>query len=336
MFRRTTQGARHLAVRAKLKYTTTGTMSLISVDKNEFAVGQPLRWTLYDHERNVLMEKGQLVENEQQLRVLLARNPLRELAWNSSGERTASDDRAVDDNQPEQVSVDTASSTFTFHDMRLRAGDRLQLQPPAALGTERYIVRLIGYLENASLLVTAPISNGLRLPIREKDTVVARVFTSQKAFGFDCQVERVCKIPYEYLHLSFPRTIQGAVIRKSPRIRTKIIVSITSSAAEKGSPKHSGVIVNLSADGALVKTREPLGEKSQLVTMHFRVNLHNMDAYLTTRAVIRSILMEDDKDGMELFPYHHGVQFLDLAPNDSVILQSLIYQQMIEHPEMLA
>jgi hypothetical protein len=33
---------------------------------------------------------------------------------------------------------------------------------------------------------------------------------------------------------------------------------------------------------------------------------------------------------------NHGVQFQDLRPNDSMILQSMIYQQMIEQPHTLA
>ena len=31
----------------------------------------------------------------------------------------------------------------------------------------------------------------------------------------------------------------------------------------------------------------------------------------------------------------YGVEFVDLQPNDSVILESMIYQNMIENPHML-
>lgn len=33
--------------------------------------------------------------------------------------------------------------------------------------------------------------------------------------------------------------------------------------------------------------------------------------------------------------FSHGVQFQYLAPNDGVILRSLIYQQMIEQPHTI-
>jgi hypothetical protein len=43
----------------------------------------------------------------------------------------------------------------------------------------------------------------------------------------------------------------------------------------------------------------------------------------------------DDKDPNEPLKYHHGVEFLELQATDNMILQSLIYQQMIEFPQNL-
>lgn len=312
-------------------------MSLIPVESEKLVVGARLPWTLYDQDHNILIDGGQLIETQEQLQSLLASKPLRELSWQSSvGEKVSPDTRDTEDKALDAALADTTQSRFTFQDMRLRVGDRIQLQPPAAMGSDRYLVRLLGYLDNASLIVSAPVSNGMRVPVREHDKIVARVFSSEKAFGFDCAVVRVCKLPYNYLHLSFPDVIQGAVIRKSPRIKTKIITSIAKSDADNSSERLSGVIINLSADGALVKARQPLAEKSQSIVLSFRVTLHNIEAYLTTKAIIRNVFSDEDKGDTETLKFHHGIQFLDLQPNDSVILQSLIYQQMIEQPHSLA
>lgn len=310
-------------------------MSLIPVARDKFTLGQALPWAVYDQERNVLMAQGEVIANDEQLQALMARTPLRELSWNAGTTEPGANREEPAEKILNAALAAPTESSFSFMDMRVRVGDRIQLQPPITVGPERYIVRLIGYLENVSMLVTAPLSNGLRVQIREGDKIVARVFTSQKAFAFDCKVERVCKIPYDYLHLSFPQVVQGAIIRKSPRIKTRIIASIAKQDAADSKERLSGVIVNISADGALLKARDPIYEKSQLITLSFRVNLHNVDAYLTTKAIIRNIFSEDGKDKDEPLKYHHGIQFLDLQPNDSVILQSLIYQQMIEQPNTL-
>jgi c-di-GMP-binding flagellar brake protein YcgR len=311
-------------------------MSLIAVEADKLIVGERLPWTLFDQDRNVLMERGQVIDSEDHLQALLARKPLRELSWTSSGD-TAPANRSDEESEEIEASLkESTGGVFTFKDMRLRVGDRIQLQPPAAISSERYIVRLLGYLDNASLMVTAPVFNGMRVPVREHDNIVARVFSSQKAFGFDCTVVRVCKLPYDYLHLSFPDVVQGALVRKSPRIRTKIIASIAKSETSASSERLSGVIVDLSADGAMIKSRLQLAEKSQTIVLFFRVYLHNMEAYLTTKAIVRNIFTDDESENADALKFHHGVQFLDLQPNDSVILQSLIYQQMIEQPHTLA
>jgi hypothetical protein len=223
------------------------------------------------------------------------------------------------------------TDTFTFNDMRLRPGDRIQLQLPPSLGPGRHIVKVIGYLEHGSLLVAAPAVNGMRLQVRENDKIVARVFSSQKAFAFDCFVERVCTAPYPYLHLSFPEKIQGSVIRKSPRIKTRIPAAALK--ADNTGEKQNVLITNISADGALVQARAPLYEKGQEISLAFQVKLHHIETALRVNAIIRSIMNEDPKDGGVPGMFSHGLQFMPLQPNDSMILQSLIYQQMIEQPQ---
>lgn len=310
-------------------------MSLISVAKEDLAPGMPLPWEVFDQDGNTLMDEGALIESEAQLQALLARNPLRELSWVSgtAGAATASDEFADEDFE---VDLDNApQDEIRFEDMRLRVGDRLQLQPPAAVSLERHVVKLIGYLENATLLVTAPMENGLRVPLRENDTIVARIFSSQKAFGFSSTVERVCRIPYDYVHLSFPVRIQGAVIRKSPRVRTRIITSIAGPGAAAGDERYSGLIVNLSADGALIRVRQPLFDIGKIIQLSFRVILHKVDAYLTVNAIVRSVADGEEKTGDGAAMFNYGVQFKDLLPNDGVVLQSLIYQQMVEQPHTL-
>jgi c-di-GMP-binding flagellar brake protein YcgR len=217
--------------------------------------------------------------------------------------------------------------------MRLKAGDRIQLQPPVWAGQGRHVVKLIGYLDNVDLLVSAPLENGMPVPLRENDRVIARYFSSEKAFGFSCTVQRVCKIPYHYLHLSFPDRIQGAVIRKSPRIRTQLVASIAKPGSDDSA--KSGTIINLSANGAMLKTQQPLLRQGEKIQLAFRVRLHNVGAHLALNAMVRSMLRDEPKNGLSEASYNYGLQFQDLPPNDSVILQSLVYQQMIEQPQSL-
>lgn len=307
-------------------------MRLISVEIDELTIGQPLPWPLYDQQRNVLIGQGAVIATAAHLQSVLDANPLREAVSNHRDNAAQNRQAGVG---PAQQQSKNPEKTFTFADMKLRIGDRIQLQLPASMGGERYVVKLIGYVDNASVLVTSPVANGMCLPVRANDKIVARVFTSQTAFAFDSTIDRVCKIPYDYLHLAYPTVVQGAVVRQAPRIKTRIIASIAKSDAVDGDDKLSAVIVNISAHGALICMRQPLDRKQQEINLSFRINLHEIDTLLNIKAIIRNVQTDESKDDADPLKYQHGVQFLNLQPTENMILQSLIYQQMIEHPHKL-
>lgn len=221
---------------------------------------------------------------------------------------------------------------FPFEAMKLKVGDRLQLQLPEQLSRDRVLVRLIGYVNNLSLLVTMPRQpNGLRAELIEGDMLVARVFSSQNAFGFSATVDRICKLPFEYVHLSFPAEVTGVVIRKAPRVRTRIICSVVGSAA--GADGLSGVITNLSANGALLDSRQALAGQGETVRLSFRLKPHAVEAMLTLNATVRTCYQDEAANDGATGLVHHGLEFSDLQPNDALILQSTVYQLMVEHPK---
>lgn len=310
-------------------------MSLIPIKAEEIELGKPLPWDLFDPQRNPLVASGVAIESEEQLQLILACRPCRELTWEAVGRDANQDELTAEQITATSPIGNAGQSSFPFEAMKLKVGDRLQVQPPALLSPERFIVRLIGFLNNVSLLVTAPTdAKGLRVQLVEGEELVVRVFSSQNAFGFPCTVRKVNKSPFDYLHLSFPVQVQGMIIRKAPRVKTRIIAAVSTD--KPGEESASGIISNISANGALLDAKRNLANKGACIRLSFRVNLHNMDAYLTVNAAIRAIFGDDvlDKDASGLI--HHGLEFVDLPPNDSVILQSMIYQQMIEQPHTVA
>jgi c-di-GMP-binding flagellar brake protein YcgR len=322
-------------------------MRLISVESDELTIGEPLPWALYDHQRQLIMDQGEVINSVSRLRSILEAGAMREPTPQPSASATTPNNYQATPNNtpvaprvtasapPSEESPKTGDNAFTFLDMKLRIGDRIQLQLPASMGSERHVVKLIGYAENASVLVTPPMSGNMVLPVRASDKIVARVFTSQTAFAFDSTIERVCKIPFDYLHLLYPTMVQGAVVRSAPRIKTRIITSISKSVAAESDEKLSGIIVNISAQGALICMRQMQTIHSQPIIVSFRINLHEVATDLNIKAIIRNVQTDDSKDDSDPMKYQHGVQFLGMQPTDNMILQSLIYQQMVEQPQNL-
>ncbi len=312
-------------------------MSMILVSKSDIAIGKPSPWRLYDQKHKVLVEQGDMVRDNEHLAELLADNVCRELSWEAPSDKNGGGNLPAAGTTPDQTRADEAGTQFTFDDMKLKAESRLQLEPPKQLGSERILVKVIGYLRDISLLVTAPTTaDGLRLQLIEGEKVVMRSFSGQNAFAFACTIERVCKLPYEYLHLSFPDVIQGVVIRKAPRVKTSIIAAVQNTNSHNAGEQVSALISNISANGAALDAKRLMGKKGDILNLSFRVNLHKIDALLSVKGVIRAALSSEVADLSDPEIVRYGIEFQNLQPNDMVILQSMIYQQIIENPHRLA
>lgn len=222
-------------------------------------------------------------------------------------------------------STDHGAHRFLFQDMRLAVGDKLQLSPPSTVSGNRSVVPLIGYVEGVTLIVGAPPVGQWRPPLIEGDQVAVRVFSGQNAFGFTAYVNKIIKLPFDYLHLSFPKNIVGKIIRNSRRIKTHIAAVVT------GNPV-AAVISNLSATGAEVRAGASLGETGTTIALSFTLNIYGTDTPLALQAVIRSAKLDtQEAEGA----WRLGIEFSELKPNDVATLHSLIYQELVEHPHNL-
>jgi len=236
----------------------------------------------------------------------------------------------------EENETESNGTRFAFDDMKLKVEDKLQLQPPEQLTHERLLVKVIGFLRGISLMVTAPFTaNGLRLQVLEGDRVIMRSFSGQNAFGFACTIKRISRTPCEYLHLSFPDVIEGIVIRKAPRVRTRIIATVHNNNSDHSNNPVSALISNISATGLALDTKLILGRKGDIIDLSFRVNLHKTDALLSVKGLVRAVVHRETADASSSDLIRYGIEFNDLQSNDSVILQSMIYQNMIENPHQI-
>ena len=311
-------------------------MSLIPASSEEIVVGKAPAWPLYDQERNLLLEQGTGVRDEAHRAELLASNACYELAWQvpkggDAGESSSPMAEAISASAPENDS----RKHFSFDEMKLKPGDWLQLEPPPKLARERFSVKVIGFVQGVSMLVTLPVTQqGLKLQLIEHEKVVMRSFTGQNAFGFACYVQKVIRLPFEYMHLTFPEDIQGIMVRKAPRIKTHIIATVHDSKSGEGK-QVSALISDISANGVSLESGQQLGEKGDVLNLAFRVQLHNVEAYLSVKGIIRAVINNDPADASSSGKIRHGIEFHELQPNDSVILQSMIYQQLIENPKKM-
>ena len=231
---------------------------------------------------------------------------------------------AQQDSKPAEGGADEPP-VYQFEDMRLKAGDRLQIQLPISVTQEKQIVRLIGFLDKQCLLITAPPGLGSQKPLREGDQVITRVFLGQGAFGFITFVDKIIRLPFEYLHLSFPREIQGLMIRKAPRVKTEISATV-----ENSSGNTEIQISNLSATGMSLNSATALGAKDEDLSITLPLDLYDVKTELKLRGKIKAVVPPTGESEGAVHKY--GVEFVGLQPNETLILQSVVHHELAKNP----
>lgn len=224
---------------------------------------------------------------------------------------------------------------YKFSDIRLNIGDHLQVTPPEHLMLERCTVRLIGYVEDLSLLVTAPTIRGTKVPVLDGDLMLFRTYTSKDAFSFACQVIRRCNVPYDYFHLTFPDRIAGAMIRNTIRVRTTVRAQAFCP-DDATCVAHDTSLENISATGALICSDYSLGQPGGHLMLRFKLCVHGVDVPLHVQAEIVNLTHHEyDSDGNRRTIFAHGVKFQELSPTDIMAIKSHVYQLGYEQPTLV-
>lgn len=225
---------------------------------------------------------------------------------------------------PTSVVAATEPAKYQFEDLRLKAGDRMQIQLPVNVTEEKQIVRLIGFLEKQCLLITLPANLNWQKPVREGDKVIARVFLGRGAFGFTSHIHKVIRSPFDYLHLTWPTEFQGLLIRKAPRVKTELAAKVQTAA---GSVETQ--VVNLSATGMMLSSTTPLGAKGEELAVTLPLAIYDVTTELALRGTIKLVNTRKDEDGEV---HLSGVEFVNLQPNETLILQSVVHHELGRNP----
>lgn len=223
-------------------------------------------------------------------------------------------------------------------ELTLDIGDILQLQFLGEDCKVRYYVKVIGYLEDRSLLVTTPQSHGKLMLVREGQLLAARMMAGNDLVGFTVSVLRSCAVPYAYLHLSYPKDLQSVTVRKALRITLNMPASVQACnmGTEAVSPEteaHKVQIRDMSTTGALLAADVPLAETGNCLAVSVNVDVAGASEELTFTVVVRNIKVEPAKEKGKSSLFLHGVEFQFSDRRESVLLHAFVYEQIVHNPD---
>jgi c-di-GMP-binding flagellar brake protein YcgR len=210
-------------------------------------------------------------------------------------------------------------------DFKISPGDVVQMQL-ANNDESRYFVKVIGYLPGQSLLVTTPTLKGVPMALREGQFVTVRLLSKNTVYAFESSVVKVTIVPYPYLHLNYPSSIESQVVRNAQRAVANIICSVENPNIrvenQQGLP---AIIANLSSTGALLESRRAIGTVGENVVVNVKLTVAKIEKYLSIAAVIRNVR---EKPHSETRILQHGVEFQLLSAEDQLLLHGFVYEQI--------
>ncbi len=236
--------------------------------------------------------------------------------------------RKVETSSKKDCSKDNKISDFGFDDMQLKVGDKLQLRLHSSAKSlccsnngGYCMATVIGYFTNHSLIVSMPKTDQLLgQPLLEGDEILVRLFSKQYAFSFTVFVDKLIKLPFKYVHLSFPRHVLGQTIRKSQRI--KVAIEAETTVNSKLIPL---IITNLSAAGAEISAHTELGGIGTLIELSVKVKIHEKEVSLLLQSIVGSFKAKQST-------LIYGVEFTELQAEQIFLLRSFICQELVENP----
>lgn len=211
--------------------------------------------------------------------------------------------------------------------LKFSIGDTIQLQFSPGNEEDRFYVKLIGFLDGKSILVTTPREQGAALRISAEQEFIVRLISGNSAKGFSAKVIHSTSHPYPHIHLAYPDTLESITVRKAERIKCKFIVSVQNDEPGKSFAEgKSASMKNMSTAGAQLTTNDILGEIGEKISITCKVCVAEIKQYLNICGIIRRS-SENEENKKE--KYEYGIEFATLEDKDKLLLHGFIYEKML-------
>jgi hypothetical protein len=132
------------------------------------------------------------------------------------------------------------------------------------------------------------------------------------------------------LLLEYPREVEAVLVRKAPRVNSRLIVSV-----DEADPGHFGsgwprqaLCCDISLHGARIEAGDQLGEVGDGLYITARVKVGEVDQVMMIEGTVRNLEEVEDSfsDGFRMI---HGLEFSSMDEETQLILAGFVYQQML-------
>ncbi len=216
--------------------------------------------------------------------------------------------------------------SINFNEIKVNIGESIQLQDPSSKTDERIFVKLIGYRDDKSILVTMPRANGDLIRVVNGQLFIVRLFSGQTVYAFNVTVMESKASPYPYLHLSYPKKVESVVVRNAQRVNVELIVSVQNGDPDKNNDDSvSAKLTDISTGGAKLSTITPIGSVGDDISMSARLTVGGVEQYLQILATVRRVETEEADNKRS---YSYGLEFRFVEEKDRLVLHGFVYEEL--------
>jgi c-di-GMP-binding flagellar brake protein YcgR len=300
---------------------------LSPLHRNDVMIGQPLPWPVYDRSRKLLLQKGAVLESMSQIERLIETGLLR-----PAEELTTGGYNPIPEDGGEEAPSFAAAAKFsdtgtpgvTIANAKFEVGMAVQLSTDG-FPDERNVVKLVGFLDKQSIIVTHPLKDGAIVYIKEGKEYHCRAFQKRNAYSFNTVVLKSQLAPFPYLHLSYPAKVKLMQVRKSSRIPVEIIAAV----GLKGRLARVPCLIrDLSLSGMLIQSTEQLGEKESILSVAFRLAIDATPTLFDLDLIVRNNMTGDNDKNKGR--YRAGCEFEQMDPELRRMLELYIYREIAQ------
>lgn len=212
----------------------------------------------------------------------------------------------------------------------VKLGDVFQLQFVEHPERGRFSVKVFGYNEGQSLIISAPTnSNGSLLLLHEGQQFVVRSLSGRQVMAFQAEVIKTCMVPYPYVHLRVQRPPERMDVRNVHRVDVEMIASVRPVKLIAGEEVEVEAIaanlVDISTSGCLLSMPAMLDEDLEVLNLSLRFDVAEHNRTLQLRARICSHRESGDEDSRR---HLYGVQFDEVEADKRLVLNCFVYERI--------
>jgi len=224
-------------------------------------------------------------------------------------------------------------SPVSLKSLKLRAGMFLQAQRVEKFSADydlktspNYEAQFLGVIEGKCLMVVPVGTFSIKTGMKAGEEFTVRGFTGQYDFRFTSTVIQAFDFTfrepaYAYAVLSFPKLVESRKVRNSMRIKTSLPASATPHGSQTSIPV---ILLDLSVDGSLVQSPEPLGAIGDLVSLDFSMGTDPEQlSYLVALARICHSNKAGSGEG-----FLSGLLFENITANDKLTLKEFVLSNL--------